>query len=135
MLKQMIRRLFGTNKERRVKARPRRFQPRLEAFEDRLVPATTWEWTGGWSGAPNDWGTLYNWRDSANHNTHGVPAAGDSIVFDGNIANVDCTRHISSTSATDFASVTIQNGYTRTISLGGDSDHNHFTWGRLLLES
>src|SRR5262249_24093968 len=50
------------------------FRPRLEALEDRVVPATTRVWDGG-SVVNHKWTTAKNWEGNV------APVPGDELVF------------------------------------------------------
>src|SRR5262245_27587240 len=121
MLKQWVRRLFGRNRDRRVKAPLRRARPRLEGLEERAVP-TTCIWNG--SVANTNWDDPNNWIGR-------VPQNGDDVVFNGATADAACARSTSSTSQTNFASVTVNGDYGGVIYLGGDASHSTFSWGVL----
>src|SRR5438132_718667 len=65
---------------RRRKARSRqRFQPLLEALEDRILLSTV-----NWIGGSGDWSTVANWRDDAMVNR--LPGPGDDAVI--NVAGI-----------------------------------------------
>ncbi len=68
----LLRVFFRTMKSRRSDRMARRFHPRVEALEERAVPAG-YTWQGSQSA---DWMTAANWMPN------GVPGVGDNVTFD-----------------------------------------------------
>lgn len=86
---------------------PYRFRPRLEGFEDRLVPdAYTWVGTD----------TSNNPLDPNNWSPHQVPTDTDDLYFDGTASNED---FYSVSTQNRFQSVHLVNGYSGSVTFSG----------------
>ena len=90
------------------------FRPRLEAFEDRVVPATVM-WDGGHP-TSNRWSEPLNWVGNV------APVAGDDLVFPDNAAqktNVDNIKfpHFNSLKFTG-SGYTVSGGSSNVLNLG-----------------
>src|SRR5215218_7928436 len=84
----------------RTRVAPPRFRPRLEALDNRDVPAAT-TWLGGSVTSGSSWsgGT--------------IPGSGDDLYFDGAVISAGCSGPPVNLS---FSSIHVVNGYTGTIS-------------------
>src|ERR1700675_1138772 len=78
-----LKQALSASKKRKARARAKPFCPRLEALEDRTVPAvlTTATWVGGTVGSPTEWNVATNWFPAVvpNNNT---PANGIDYAVD-----------------------------------------------------